>query len=67
MSKQATLSQDEAASPADSWFGAQARGEALERLADARDRLITLVEANPLAAVGAATAAGFIFARILRR
>lgn len=49
------------------WFGAAAREEMLQKVGVAHRRLVTLVENNPLAAVGAATAIGFVFARMLRR
>jgi ElaB/YqjD/DUF883 family membrane-anchored ribosome-binding protein len=50
-----------------SWFSAAAREEMLARAGVVHRRLVTFVENNPLAAVGAATAVGFVFARMLRR
>jgi ElaB/YqjD/DUF883 family membrane-anchored ribosome-binding protein len=50
-----------------SWFGPETRTRVFARVSKARREIVTLVENNPLAAVGAATALGFVFARMLRR
>lgn len=52
---------------AEAFFGPEARERLFARAAVARRELVRFVENNPLAAVGAATAVGFVFARILRR
>lgn len=57
----------EAEAPANAFFGPEARERLFARAAVARRELEHFVENNPLAAVGAATAIGFVFARILRR
>jgi ElaB/YqjD/DUF883 family membrane-anchored ribosome-binding protein len=53
--------------PAERWFGPAARERLFARCGVAHRQLVTFVENNPLAAVGAATAVGFVFARMLRR
>lgn len=52
---------------ATSWFSAVSRERMFARVGVAHRQLVTFVENNPLAAVGAATAFGFVFARMLRR
>lgn len=53
--------------PVGSWFSAASRERVFARVGIAQRELVTFVENNPLAAVGAATALGFVFARMLRR
>lgn len=50
-----------------SFFGPEARERLFARASVAHREVVTFVENNPLAAVGAATALGFVVARILRR
>ncbi len=49
------------------WMDPGTREMWTRRLATARDRVQTFVTNNPLAAVGAAAATGFLIARIFRR
>lgn len=49
------------------WFDAEARARLQARAENARRLVVTFVENNPLAAVGTATLAGFLIARMLRR
>lgn len=49
------------------WFDAEARAKLRLRAENARRVVETFVENNPLVAVGAAAAAGFLIARMLRR
>jgi ElaB/YqjD/DUF883 family membrane-anchored ribosome-binding protein len=49
------------------WVGPEARERWMQRFSTARDQVQTFVTNNPLAAVGAAAATGFLIARMSRR
>lgn len=62
-----TIETEEVETPARAWYGPEVRERVYARASLAHRELVTFVENNPLAAVGAATALGFVFARMLRR
>jgi ElaB/YqjD/DUF883 family membrane-anchored ribosome-binding protein len=49
------------------WIDPGTRERWMNRLSTAKDRVQTFVTTNPLAAVGAAAATGFLIARLFRR
>ena len=49
------------------WMDPGTRERWMQRLSTAKDRVQSFVTHNPLAAVGAAAATGFLIARIFRR
>jgi ElaB/YqjD/DUF883 family membrane-anchored ribosome-binding protein len=49
------------------WFDPSRRERWMQRFSTARDQVEAFVTNNPLAAVGAAVATGFVIARIFRR
>ena len=49
------------------WIDPGTRERWMQRFSTARDRIEGFVTNNPLAAVGAAVATGFVIARIFRR
>lgn len=49
------------------WMDPGTRERWMQRFSTAKDRVQTFVTSNPLAAVGAAAATGFLIARMFRR
>lgn len=49
------------------WFDPSTRERWTQRFSTAKEQVQTFVTNNPLAAVGAAVATGFVIARIFRR
>ena len=52
---------------AEGWMDPETRDKFMQRFQTARDQVQTFVTNNPLAAVGAALATGFLIARMFRR
>jgi ElaB/YqjD/DUF883 family membrane-anchored ribosome-binding protein len=52
---------------AEGWMDPETRDKFMKRFETARDQVQNFVTHNPLAAVGAAMATGFLIARLFRR